>query len=356
MLTAEQIKEYKGIAIFAQQVDGKLSPIALELLGKARDLSNDIDDKTVTAILLGYQLDDALVDELGEYGADRVIVADDPELKDYRTEPYAEAMCAIIKEYKPEILLVGATAIGRDLGPRVSAMVHTGLTADCTKLDIGDFPLIAIPGQEQRHKQLLMTRPAFGGNTIATIACPDFRPQMATVRPGVMQKIAPDKAHKAEKVAFKADLVPNSCYTEILRVVKEVSEVADIQAAKILVSGGRGVGSPENFKILEDLAEVLHGNVSCSRAVVDAGWKPKEMQVGQTGKTVRPHVYFAIGISGAIQHVAGMEDSDIIIAINKDENAPIFDVADYGIVGDLNKVVPLLTEKLRTAIAAKQSA
>lgn len=235
-------------------------------------------------------------------------------------------------------------------------MLHTGLTADCTQLEIGDFPLIQVPGQEQRHKQLLMTRPAFGGNTIATIACPDYRPQMATVRPGVMQKITPDKNHKAEKVSFHVDLVPNSCYTEILKIVKEVSTVADITAAKILVSGGRGVGSAENFKILDDLAEVLHGTVSCSRAVVDAGWKPKELQVGQTGKTVRPHVYFAIGISGAIQHVAGMENSDIIIAINKDENAPIFDVADYGVVGDLNKVVPLLTKKLKEAIAAKNQA
>lgn len=356
MLTAEQIKEYKGVFIFAQQVDNKLNPIALELLGKARDLAEGLDDKTVTAILLGYQLPDTLVDDLGAYGADRVIVVDNEQLKDYRTEPYAEAVRAIVNEYKPEILLIGATAIGRDLGPRVSAMLHTGLTADCTKLEIGDFPLVKMPGQEQRHQQLLMTRPAFGGNTIATIACPDYRPQMATVRPGVMQKIAPDKSHKAEKIVFNVDLVPNSCYTEILKIVKEVSTVADITAAKILVSGGRGVGSPENFKLLDDLAEVLHGTVSCSRAVVDAGWKPKEMQVGQTGKTVRPHVYFAIGISGAIQHVAGMENSDIIIAINKDENAPIFDVADYGVVGDLNKVVPLLTRKLKDAIAAKNQA
>ena len=201
-----------------------------------------------------------------------------------------------------------------------------------------------------------MTRPAFGGNTIATIACPDYRPQMATVRPGVMQKLTPDNSRKAEVVEFNPGFVPDNCYTEILKIVKEVSSVADIQAAKILVSGGRGVGSPENFKLLDDLAEVLHGTVSCSRAVVDSGWKPKDLQVGQTGKTVRPHVYFAIGISGAIQPVAGMEESDIIIAINKDENAPIFDVADYGIVGDLNKVVPLLTEKLKAAIAAKAGA
>ena len=198
-----------------------------------------------------------------------------------------------------------------------------------------------------------MTRPAFGGNTIATIACPNNRPQMATVRPGVMQKIAPRTGFKPEVVEWKAPLEKNNCYVEIEKVVKEVSTVADISAAKILVSGGRGVGSKENFKLLEDLAEVLGGTVSCSRAVVDNGWLPKELQVGQTGKTVRPHVYFAIGISGAIQHVAGMEESDIIIAINKDEDAPIFDVADYGIVGDLNTIVPLLTDKIKAALAAK---
>ena len=349
----KNLEEYKGTAIYAQQVDGKLSPIALELLGKARALANDLDDKTVTAVLIGYQVG-GLVDELAAYGADKVVVIDDPELKDYRTEPYTQALAGYINEFKPEIVLVGATAIGRDLGPRTSARVQTGLTADCTQLEIGDFPLTPVPGKEQKHKQLLMTRPAFGGNTIATIACPNNRPQMATVRPGVMQKITPIDGAKAEVINWKAPLEKNNCYVEIEEVVKEVSSVADIGEAKILVSGGRGVGSAENFKLLDDLAEVLGGVVSCSRAVVDNGWKPKELQVGQTGKTVRPHVYFAIGISGAIQHVAGMEDSDIIIAINKDENAPIFDVADYGIVGYLNKIVPQLTEMLKAAIAAKK--
>ena len=209
-----------------------------------------------------------------------------------------------------------------------------------------------MPGKEQKHNQLLMTRPAFGGNTIATIACPEFRPQMATVRPGVMQKLPREAGRRAEVEEFNPGFVPNDKYVEIMDVVKAVSNVADIMDAKILVSGGRGVGSPENFKILDDLAEAIGGTVSCSRAVVDAGWKPKDLQVGQTGKTVRPHVYFAIGISGAIQHVAGMEESDIIIAINKDESAPIFDVADYGVVGDLNKIVPLLTQKIKEAKAA----
>ena len=216
-------------------------------------------------------------------------------------------------------MLVGATAIGRDLGPRVSARVATGLTADCTSLEIGNFPLEPVANQEQLHNQLLMTRPAFGGNTIATIACPYNRPQMATVRPGVMQKIAPIEGAKANVVEFNPGFTPDNKYVEILDIVKSVVDTVDISEAKILVSGGRGVGSAENFKLLDDLAEVLGGTVSCSRAVVDNGWKPKDLQVGQTGKTVRPNVYFAIGISGAIQHTAGMEESDIIIAINKDE-------------------------------------
>ena len=345
------LEEYKGVFVFAQQVDNKLNGIALELVGKGKDLAKDLGTE-VTAVLIGSDVM-SLTKELAEYGADRIIVVDDPELKEYRTEPYAHALAEVIKKYKPEIMLVGATAIGRDLGPRVSARIHTGLTADCTQLEIGDFPINPIPGREQLHNQLLMPRPAFGGNTIATIACPNFRPQMATVRPGVMQKAERVEGAQAVIEEFNPGFVPNNKYVEILDIVKAVSDVEDIMDAKILVSGGRGVGSAENFKLLDDLAEALGGTVSCSRAVVDAGWKSKDLQVGQTGKTVRPHVYFAIGISGAIQHLAGMEESDIIIAINKDETAPIFDVADYGIVGDLNKILPALTEKIKEAKAAK---
>ena len=344
------LEEYKGVYVFAQQVDNEVSSIALELIGKGKDLAKDL-NTTVTAVLVGSNVM-GLTEILGEYGADRVIVVDDPELKEYRTEPYTHALASVIEKYKPDVFLIGATAIGRDLGPRVCARIHTGLTADCTQLDIGDFPLVPTPGKEQKHNQLLMTRPAFGGNTIATIACPEVRPQMATVRPGVMQKLPREAGRKAEIEEFNPGFVPNEKYVEIMEVVKAVSNVADIMDAKILVSGGRGVGSPENFKILDELAEAIGGTVSCSRAVVDAGWKPKDLQVGQTGKTVRPHVYFAIGISGAIQHVAGMEESDIIIAINKDESAPIFDVADYGVVGDLNKIVPVLTQKIKEAKAA----
>ena len=345
------LEEYKGVYVFAQQVDNIVNSIAFELIGKGKDLAADLGTE-VTAVLVGSDVK-GLADELAEYGADRVIVVDDPELKEYRTEPYAHALASVINKYQPEIFLVGATAIGRDLGPRVSARIHTGLTADCTQLDIGDFPLNPVPGKEQKHNQLLMTRPAFGGNTIATIACPDFRPQMATVRPGVMQKKERRAGVKANVEEFNPGFTPNNNYVEILEVVKAVSETVDIMDAKILVSGGRGMGNAENFKMLEELAEVIGGTVSCSRAVVDAGWKPKDLQVGQTGKTVRPNVYFAIGISGAIQHLAGMEESDIIIAINKDDTAPIFDVADFGIVGDLNKIVPALTEKLRAEMAAK---
>ena len=343
------LEEFKGVFVFAQQVDNKLSGIALELVGKGKDLAKDLGTE-VTAVLVGSDVK-GLADELAAYGADRVILVDDPELKEYRTEPYAHALTEVIKKYKPEIFLVGATAIGRDLGPKGSARVKTGLTADCTVLEIGDFPLNPLPNQEQKHNQLLMTRPAFGGNTIATIACPEFRPQMATVRPGVMQKAPKVEGATAVIEEFNPGFTPNNKYVEILEVVKSVVDAVDIMDAKILVSGGRGVGSAENFKLLEDLAEVLGGTVSCSRAVVDAGWKAKDLQVGQTGKTVRPSVYFAVGISGAIQHLAGMEESDLIIAINKDETAPIFDVADYGIVGDLNKILPQLTEKIKAEMA-----
>ena len=347
------LEAYKGVFVFAQQVDNEISGIAFELIGKGKDLAKDLGTE-VTAVLVGSGVK-GLADELAEYGADKVIVVDDPELKEYRTEPYTHAIASVIKEFKPEIFLIGATAIGRDLGPRVCARIHTGLTADCTKLDIGDFPMNPVPGRETKHNQLLMTRPAFGGNTIATIACPDFRPQMATVRPGVMQKAPKEAGKKAVVTEFNPGFTKNNKYVDILEVVKAVSNTVDIMDAKILVSGGRGVGSPENFKILDDLAEAIGGTVSCSRAVVDAGWKPKDLQVGQTGKTVRPNVYFAIGISGAIQHLAGMEESDIIVAINKDESAPIFDVADYGVVGDLNKIVPMLTEKIKEAKAAAKN-
>lgn len=333
-------ENYKGIFIFVQQIDNKISGVSFELIGKAKELAADLSTE-VTAVLLGSGVE-GLANELAAYGADKVILVNDPALEVYTTEPYTHAMYHVIEKYKPEIVLFGATAIGRDLAPRVSARVHTGLTADCTKLEI-----------DAETKNLRMTRPAFGGNIMATIVCPNFRPQMATVRPGVMQKIKKIQGAAANVDEYNPGFEKNNKYVEVLEVIKKVSNKIDIQEANILVGGGRGVGSAENFKILEDLAGAIGGTISSSRASVDAGWVEKDLQVGQTGKTVRPHVYFAIGISGAIQHLAGMEESDIIIAINKDATAPIFDVADFGIVGDLNKIVPLLTEKIKAEMAAK---
>ena len=346
-MSPEEIAQYKGVFVFAQQVDNEISGIAFELLGKAKELAAPLNTE-VTAVLIGSDVKN-LADTLAEYGADKVIVVDDPELKVYRTEPYAHALASVINEFKPEIVLVGATAIGRDLGPTVSARVATGLTADCTVLEIGDFPINAIPGREseQKHNQLLMTRPAFGGNTIATIACPDNRPQMATVRPGVMQKISPIAGAKAEVIEFNPGFTPNNKYVVVKEVVKAVSDIKDIMDAKILVSGGRGIGGPEGFDMLKDLADELGGEISSSRACVDAGWIDRDRQVGQTGKTVRPNLYIAAGISGAIQHAAGMEDSDLIIAINLNNTAPIFEVADVGIVGDCRTIIPKLTEALK---------
>ena len=311
------LEEYKGVFIFAEQVDNKISGIAFELVGKAKDLAADL-NTTVTAVLLGSGITEK-ANELAEYGADRVIVVDDPALETYMTEPYTHALSSVINEFKPEIMLVGATPIGRDLGPSVSARVATGLTADCTKLDIGDFPLKPVPGKEdeQKHNQLLMTRPAFGGNTIATIACPNNRPQMATVRPGVMQKKPRVAGATCEIVPYNPGFVKNAKYVEILEVVKAIKDTVDIMDAKILVSGGRGVGSPENFKILEELAKAIGGEVSCSRAVVDAGWKPKDLQVGQTGKTVRPQVYIACGISGATStRTRPLRSSTLLISVS----------------------------------------
>jgi len=344
---------YKGVFVFAQQVDGVVSGIVFELIGKAKDLAADLNTE-VCAVLLGSGIKEQ-AGRLSAYGADRIIVVDDPALLEYRTEPYTQALSAVIEKEKPEIVLVGATAIGRDLAPRVCARIHTGLTADCTQLDIGDYPLEPIPGRETLKNQLLMTRPAFGGNTIATIACPKHRPQMATVRPGVMQRLPKDTSRQAKIEQFELTFDTNDNYVEIIDIVKSKLNTVDVMDAKVLISGGRGVCEPENFHLLEKLADTLGGTVSCSRAVVDAGWKPKDLQVGQTGKTVRPSLYIAVGISGAIQHLAGMEESDFIIAINKDETAPIFDVADIGIVGDYKQILPGLTDKLAAAIASREA-
>lgn len=323
-----------GVFTFAEQVDGVLTNVSYELLGKARELAADLDDK-VTAVLLGENISD-LAAELVAAGADRILFVDSPKLKFYRTEPYTQAMAYVVEEYKPEIFLIGATGIGRDLGPRVAARVHTGLTADCTSLEI-----------DSESKELRMTRPAFGGNLMATILCSDHRPQMATVRPGVMVREVADPERQGEIVELDVSLDENSCYVEIEKIAKKIAQHVDITEADVLVAGGRGVGSAENFEILQELADALGGEVAASRAVVDAGWQIKERQVGQTGKTVRPSLYIAIGISGAIQHVAGMEEADYIVAINKNPDAAIFNFADVGVVGDLFEIVPKLTQALK---------
>ena len=324
---------YKDIYVFAEQRGGKIQGIALELLGKARDLAT-VTAQQVVAILAGYQVTDQ-ANELIAYGADKVIVVDDAVLADYLTEPYTQALAGVIKQYKPSVILIGATTIGRDLGPRLSARVTTGLTADCTRLEIGE------------EGELLMTRPAFGGNLMATIVSKEHRPQMTTVRPGVMQKADRDDSRKGEVEILKVDFDISKFRVKLIKQVKADKGLLDIADAKILVSGGRGVNSTENFEKLKQLAHVLGAEVSASRAMVDAGVISHERQVGQTGKTVRPDLYIACGISGAIQHLAGMEESGYIIAVNKDKYAPIFQVADLGIVGDVNKIIPLLADRLQ---------
>lgn len=333
-------EDYKGVFVFAQQVDNKISSVSYELVGEAKRLAKEL-DTDVTAVLLGYKVE-GLAGKLAKYGADHVIVVDDPALETYMTDPYLEALHQVVDAKKPDIVLYGATAIGRDLAPRVSARVHTGLTADCTKLEI-----------DPETKDLRMTRPAFGGNIMATILCSDHRPQMATVRPGVMQRAEKNAGVAADVERFQATGLAEAVKVEILEVIKKTAGKMDIQDAKVLVSGGRGMGGPENFKLLEELAAAFGGTVSSSRACVDSGWVEKDRQVGQTGKTVRPNLYIACGISGAIQHLAGMEESDIIIAINKDPGAPIFEVADYGVVGDALKIVPLLTQEVKKTMALK---
>ena len=327
------IADYNGVWVFAEQRDGELQKVSLELLGEGRKIADKLGVK-LTALLIGDNIK-GLADNLGRHGADEVLVVENELLKHYTTDGYTKVICDLANERKPGILFIGATFIGRDLGPRVAARLSTGLTADCTVLDV-----------EVENGDLLATRPAFGGNLMATIACPDHRPQMATVRPGVFSKLQDtDREFKVEVVDVA--LEAKDIRTTIVEVVKEAKEIVDISEANFIVSGGRGVGSKENFKMLEELAEALGGTVAGSRAAVENGWLERDYQVGQTGKTVRPNIYIACGISGAIQHVAGMQDSDLIIAINKDETAPIMATADYAIVGDLFKVIPEMTAQVK---------
>lgn len=325
--------DFNGVWVFAEQREGQLQKVSLELLGEGRKIAYKLGSK-LTALLIGNKVQN-LVEDLSRHGADEVLVVDAPELEHYTTDGYTKAICELANAKKPNIIFIGATFIGRDLGPRVAARLETGLTADCTSLDV-----------DVESGDLLATRPAFGGNLMATIVCPDHRPQMATVRPGVFEKLPlGENDATVENVEIKFN--SNDIRTKIVEIIKEHKDIVDISEANVLVAGGRGIGSEENFKMLKELAEVMNGSIAASRAAVEKGWVDKDYQVGQTGKTVRPNIYVACGISGAIQHAAGMQDSDMIIAINKDANAPIMKIADYAIVGDVNKVVPEFIAQLK---------
>ncbi|HAT4338865.1 TPA: electron transfer flavoprotein subunit alpha/FixB family protein [Clostridium perfringens] len=325
--------DFNGVWVFAEQREGQLQKVSLELLGEGRKIADKLGSK-LTALLIGSKVQN-LVEDLSRHGADEVLVVDAPELEHYTTDGYTKAICELANAKKPNIIFIGATFIGRDLGPRVAARLETGLTADCTSLDV-----------DVESGDLLATRPAFGGNLMATIVCPDHRPQMATVRPGVFEKLPlGENDATVENVEIKFN--SNDIRTKIVEIIKEHKDIVDISEANVLVAGGRGIGSEENFQMLKELAEVMNGSIAASRAAVEKGWVDKDYQVGQTGKTVRPNIYVACGISGAIQHAAGMQDSDMIIAINKDANAPIMKIADYAIVGDVNKVVPEFIAQLK---------
>ncbi len=328
------MRDYKGIWVFIEQKNGKVQSVAYELLGKAQELAKNLDCE-VSGVLIGNNMEDQL-DELIFHGADNIYLVEAAELANFQDEPYTNILVELIKKYKPEIFLCGATTIGRSLISRVAINIKAGLTADCTGLDI-----------DPDKKILLQTRPAFGGNIMATIISPNYRPQMATVRHKVMQPMTPDKHRKGKiiKESFASSLYFSR--TRLLDIVEEIESLVNLAEADIIVSGGRGMGGPENFKILEELAHTIGAAVGASRAAVDAGWIPYSHQVGQTGRTVGPKIYIACGISGQIQHLVGMQSSKIIVAINKDPEAPIFKVATYGMVGDLFQIIPALTKKFK---------
>lgn len=345
------LTEYNNVWVYTEQRNGKLMNVALELLGEGHRLSREISDDTkVCAILVGNNVGH-LVEELYAYGADKVYLAEDQLLENYTTDGYTKVMTDAINEYKPEIVIFGATHIGRDLAPRIAARLDTGLTADCTRLDINvanymDYleknTTATMAGLDRQDKStgLKQTRPAFGGNLMATIVCPRTRPQMSTVRPGVMSKLDKRVGANGELIKLDITLVKEDIRVEVVEVVKAAKEIVSLAEANIICSGGRGLGDASGFALIEEFARKVGGVVGASRAAVDAGWIDHSHQVGQTGTTVKPNIYFACGISGAIQHLAGMQSSDVIVAINKDPDAPIFQVADYALVGDLSKIIP----------------
>lgn len=329
----KDLSAYKGVWVFAEQRDGKIMPVVIELLGEGKKLAGEIGCE-LCAVLCGSGVE-GLSDQLFAYGADKVYVADHEDLLTYRTDAYTKVIFEAIETYKPEIVLLGATHIGRDLGPCLAVKANTGLTADCTKLEI-----------DPEDKKIKQTRPAFGGNLMATIVCPNHRPQMSTVRPGVMEKANYEEGSKGEVIRLDVSFEDGDIRTKVLEIVKSVKETVSLTDAEIIVAGGMGLGKAEGFDLLQQLADKMCGIVAASRAAVDAGWIDHAYQVGQTGTTVKPKIYIACGISGAIQHVAGMQNAEQIIAINTNENAPIFEVADYGIVGDLYKVIPAIMVEL----------
>jgi len=330
----KRLEDYRDVWVFCEQKNGVVQGVAYELLGKGRELA-DMLGVDLCGVLLGEGVKNE-AQKIIHRGANKVYLVDSPKLKHYQDEPYSKVLVKLIKEYRPEIVLCGATSIGRSLISRVAVNLHTGLTADCTGLDI-----------DKENRLLLQTRPAFGGNIMATIICPNHRPQMATVRHKVMKESDPNVHFKGRIIEKTYDDATYHSRTKLLDIVEEIEETVNLAEADIIVSGGRGLQKPENFKLVEDLAKVLGGAVGASRAAVDAGWKSYSHQVGQTGKTVCPKIYIACGISGQIQHLVGMQSSDIIVAINKDPHAPIFNVATYGIVGDLFEILPELTRRFK---------
>ena len=331
------IKQFKDVWVFAEQRQGTLTPVVVELLGEGRKLADKLGVK-LCALLVGSNVKD-LIQTLIHYGADRVYCVDNELLEKYTTDGYSKAVCIAVESYKPEIIMLGATHIGRDLAPRIASKLNTGLTADCTGLEI-----------DPEDGKLRQTRPAFGGNLMATIICPETRPQMCTVRPGVMDKAIKDTNKTGETIEIEVDISQKDIRTKVLEIVKIKRDMIPLTDADVIVSGGMGIKNAEGFKMLKELADVLGGTLGASRATVDAGWIDKSRQVGQTGTTVRPKLYIACGISGAIQHLAGMQESGMIVAINTNPNAPIFEVADYGIVGDVYEVVPQLIELLKDEV------
>ena len=328
--------EYRGVWVFIEQNDGKIEGVSLELLGAGRKLADKL-DVPLSGVLLGYEIK-SLCQEVIAYGADQVYVIDHEVMKDYRTESYMKAVINLAEKYKPEIFLYGATSNGKDLASAVATDLSTGLTADTTMLDV-----------EVDKRLLEASRPAFGGNIMATILCKKHRPQMATVRPKVMKALEPDSDRQGEVIEEAITLSEDDMRTKVIKIVKDVTKKVNLADAHVVVAGGKGMGDFQNFQLIHDLADAIGATVGGTRDVVEAGWLPHEQQVGQTGETITPKVYFAIGISGAIQHVVGMKNSEFIIAINKDPDAPIFDVATYGIVGDALEIVPKLIKELKEA-------